>query len=551
MNELVAFRKSRKANGFGLNSRRGEKKEEKTLRAALYVRVSTEEQAETGYSIAAQRDRLEAFCKGKGWDVVPTYADEGYSGKDLNRPAMTQLIQDARKKKFNVVVVYKIDRLSRRLGDLSGLRELFDSLEIGLTSVTEPFDTTTAPGALLFHMLGSFAQFEREVIGERTRLGLARRKREGKWNGLPPFGYKIGKEGTLEIHPDELPYARKVFDLCLTHNFGVKMITRRMRQEDHCTRRSRGRWHYNSVWNMLSNPVYAGFVEIDGKTEPRHKGIITPDEFLRIMDLLDGRFRLSGETTHSPNFLLGVIRCGRCGRSMATMKGTGKSGQKYHYYHCPGREAGCDLEYVPARPLEEAILREISRIASMPKVIEQYLQKHRARLSAQAVVRASERSALQKQIEAAQKVKDKKVNWLLEALPEKSVAQQVSREIQAKLDDVQRLTDRLAEVEAELKELLGQDTKAEVVADFLARFTDHFEDLETSQKRFLIQNLVKEVVVKSAEDSRVIFTLPLPSSPHLEESELEGPLSDGKTPPVPLEILQAGREVFPSRYKVG
>lgn len=551
MGGLTYYQRSQRSNGFK-PGRAGEPKEKK-LRAAIYVRVSTEEQAESGYSIRAQQESLEAFCKAKGWEAVPPYVDDGYSGKNLDRPAITRLIEDARRKKFDLVLVYKIDRLSRRLGDLSELRELFDGLGIGLSSVTEPFDTTTAPGALLFHMLGSFAQFEREVIGERTRLGLGRRKREGKWNGLPPFGYKMSKEGTLEIHPGEFPYARKVFDLCLSHNLGVKTITRRMREEDHCTRRSQGRWRYNSVWNMLTNPVYAGFVEMDGKPEPRHKGIVTPVEFERVRDIMNGRWRASGEQVHSPNFLLGLVRCGRCGRNMTTMAGTGKSGRKYHYYHCPGRgrDSGCDMEYVAARPLEEAILREVARIASMPKVIERYLARHRRRLKERGAVLSAERAALQKRIEGAQRAKDNKVHWLLETLPEKSVAFEVSREIQAKLDDVERLKSQLADVEVEIKDLLTRDTQAEVVAEFLTRFTDHFDELETTQKRFLIQNLVQEVVVKSAQDSRVVYTLPLPPSPQFDFRPPATASQTEKAPLVPLELLRERGVVFPARYQMG
>ena len=134
------------------------------LKVAIYVRVSTEEQAQSGYSIPAQIEKLQAMCKSQDWQLLPAYVDDGYSGKDMDRPAMQRLLADGRKKKFSVILVYKLDRVSRRLSDLVSLGEQLERQGIGLRSITEPFDTTNPAGKLLFNMLGSFAQFEREFI---------------------------------------------------------------------------------------------------------------------------------------------------------------------------------------------------------------------------------------------------------------------------------------------------------------------------------------------------------------------------------------------------
>src|SRR5450755_467587 len=157
-------------------------------RSALYVRVSTEEQAQFVYSINGLLEKLDMACKLYGWDPLPPYIDEGVSGKNLDRPQMKKLIRDARAKRFDFVVIYKLDRLSRRLSDLITLRDEFENAGVGIRSATEPFDTTNSAGKLLFNMLGSFAQFEREMIIDRTKMGLRRRMKEGKWNSRPPFG---------------------------------------------------------------------------------------------------------------------------------------------------------------------------------------------------------------------------------------------------------------------------------------------------------------------------------------------------------------------------
>ena len=135
--------------------KRKDKNSEEPMRAAVYVRVSTEEQAETGYSIEAQKEKLSAFCVSQDFQLQRIYSDEGFSGKDTKRPQLQQMLRDAELKKFDLLVVYKLDRLSRRLGDLVDIRETFDNLGVGICSCTEPFDTTNPTGKLLFNMLGS------------------------------------------------------------------------------------------------------------------------------------------------------------------------------------------------------------------------------------------------------------------------------------------------------------------------------------------------------------------------------------------------------------
>lgn len=517
-------------------------------RVAIYVRVSTEEQAQHGYSIAAQIDRLQAYAKHENCIVLEPYVDDGYSGKDLNRPAMERLLHDAKLKRFDLLVVFKLDRISRKVVDLISLGEHFDKLGIGLRSATEPFDTTNSSGKLLFNMLGSFAQFERELIGERTRLGLNRRKREGKWNTSAPFGYRFTKDGTLELHPEELPFARRVFQLFLEKNWGASFVARQMRKEDHVTRRSHGRWLATSTWKMLSNPVYAGLVDTgDGDYKPLYPAIVSMEEFERVQETLRSRACTNGPQLHSPNVLTGLVRCGLCGRSMTTAKGK----STYYYYACLGRAKGCTLEYIPARGLEKAILDEIRNIAAMPGVIERYLDKVRRENDRAGKGFGNERASLQKQIEAATRAKEGKVQWLVATLPDKAVAAEVSREIDAQIGNIDRLKARLSEVEIQIHDLLAELAKTDVIAKFLTQFADRFVGLEPSQKRMLIQGLVKEVVVKNRHDARVVFVLPLPLDSQAPPTDENGGSLDGsRHKQVPSELLPGGVR-YPLRTKWG
>lgn len=478
---------------------------------ALYVRVSTEEQAQGGFSIAGQTEKLQLACQLHDWRALPTYVDDGWSGKDMNRPAMKRLMADAKKGLFSLIVVYKLDRLSRKLGDLVPFGDELEKMKIGIRSVTEAMDTSTSAGKLLFNLLGSFAQFEREMISERTKMGLGRRKKEGKWNGLPPFGYRTKKDGTLEIDPKDAPYARRVFELFLKENLGSKNIARQLRREDRCTRR-KGAWARNSVWNMLVAPAYAGFYRVDGEliTAP-HEGLITKAEFDQIQSILAGRSRVTDHNT-SPNFLLGLIRCGLCGSTMTTGNGKG-----IYYYNCTGRgrDNDCDLGWIPARDVEAAVIEDIGSLAADPGMIEQTLKHQFAERKAQAKALNGERLSLAKQLEAVERDKDKQANWLLDNLPDKRVAEEMSRQLRARMDEFEAIKARQRELAAKAADLETEGFQATVIAEYLKTFGKSLAELAPAQKRMVVKALVKEVVVRSKLDCEVALTIPLrPSMPH-------------------------------------
>ena len=164
-----------------------EKTQKRHIRAALYTRVSTEDQAREGYSLDVQRDYLIGFAKREGYQIYfadnksKIYQDDGYSGYSLERPAMTQLLEDARAGKFDLILVYKLDRFSRRLRDILNILDELDSLGIQFKSATEPYETTSSSGKLMLQQLGSFAEFERNRIIERVFPGMVRGVKEGHW----------------------------------------------------------------------------------------------------------------------------------------------------------------------------------------------------------------------------------------------------------------------------------------------------------------------------------------------------------------------------------
>jgi DNA invertase Pin-like site-specific DNA recombinase len=172
-------------------------------RAVGYIRVSTEDQAREGISLDAQQGRIVAYCTAKGWNLLRVYRDEA-SGKDLHRPGIQALIRDLKGDGVDVVVIVKLDRLTRNVRDLGTLiGDLFDG--VALASVDESLDSSTASGRMVMNLLGTVAQWEREVIGERTKFALDHKRTKGEWAaGRIPYGFRIGEDGKLAEDPDQM-----------------------------------------------------------------------------------------------------------------------------------------------------------------------------------------------------------------------------------------------------------------------------------------------------------------------------------------------------------
>jgi len=169
------------------------------MKIAIYIRVSTEDQANEGYSLEVQRKYFKSFAKQEGFEIFKVYQDDGISEYTLVRPALKELLKDAKEEKFDLVLVYKIDRFSRNLKDLLNLVDELSSYGVGFKSATEPFDTTTSTGKMMFQQLGSFAEFERNRIAERVFPGMVKSVKLGNWQGArySPYGYRYNKEKRL------------------------------------------------------------------------------------------------------------------------------------------------------------------------------------------------------------------------------------------------------------------------------------------------------------------------------------------------------------------
>lgn len=179
-------------------------------RAVSYTRVSTREQSE-GQSLDAQRERINAYCKAKDYELVDSYTDAGASAKDLDREGLRALIDDIKADSIEIVVIYKLDRLTRSVKDLGHLvDDVFEGEGVALASVKDSFDTSTANGRMVMNLLATVAQWERETVAERTKDALDHKRNQGEWTGKVPFGFKIGEDGKLTEDPEEQSIIQKI-----------------------------------------------------------------------------------------------------------------------------------------------------------------------------------------------------------------------------------------------------------------------------------------------------------------------------------------------------
>ena len=180
------------------------------MKAIAYVRVSTEDQAREGLSLEAQVEKIRGYCVAKGWSLLGIIQDQGRSGKDLNRPGIQEVIRKAEHGAFDVVVICKLDRMTRNIRDLGYLtQDIFEKNGVAFSSIADNFDTTTANGKLVLNILGSIAQWERDIVAERTREVLSFKRERGEWAGRVPYGFLIGDNGKLEENPEEIKTIQK------------------------------------------------------------------------------------------------------------------------------------------------------------------------------------------------------------------------------------------------------------------------------------------------------------------------------------------------------
>jgi site-specific DNA recombinase len=343
----------------------------------LYLRISTDEDHQPT-SLHTQRERLERYCQAmEDWHVVHAFEDQA-SGVTLDRPGLKQALGLARERRFDLLLVYRVDRLSRKVRQLAGLAEELDRLSIVLKSATEPFDTGSPAGRMMLQMLGVFAEFEHATIVDRVTAGLERRVREGRWmSGRTPFGYTRAN-GLLVPDQVKAPVVRRIFRLYAEGKLGTTAIARQLEAEGAPAPRKHG-WSPNALQLILANPAYRGLIRWNGSLfEGLHEPLVDDELFEKTQQTLRRRREDASLRRGNPSdFLLsGLVRCDRCGRAYVGTSAHGRS-SRYTYYACSTRykygPRKCNGDRLPKDRLEAAVLAQLADLYRDGRLVERAL----------------------------------------------------------------------------------------------------------------------------------------------------------------------------------
>ncbi len=374
------------------------------IRCAIYTRKSSEEGLEQSFnSLEAQREACQAYIasqKHENWRALSThYDDGGYSGGSMERPALQHLLADIDAGKVDTVVVYKVDRLTRSLADFAKIIERFDARQVSFVSVTQQFNTTSSMGRLTLNVLLSFAQFEREVTGERIRDKIAASKRKGMWmGGTLPVGYDLcGRK--LVVNAQEAAQVKRIFELYLELGC-VSKLKERLGREGFKSKVRTGRsgekaggnsYARGALYCLLQNPIYIGKIRHrDAVYEGEHEAIIPQKLWERVQERLrvNGVTRRTATNAKSPSLLVGLLYDAQGNRF--TPFHTDRRGKRYRYYVSQAAiqnksDDASAATRLPARDIEEVVCGKLQAVLSSP---EQLLKAAGARSSDAAVCKS-------------------------------------------------------------------------------------------------------------------------------------------------------------------
>ena len=328
---------------------------------ALYLRVSTEAQADEGYSLAAQAEKLEAYCRMKGIAAFQRYVDGGFSGSNLTRPAVTELVEAIRAGQVERVVVYKLDRLSRSQKDtLYLIEDVFLPHGVDFVSINENIDTGSPYGRAMIGILSAFAQLERENIFLRTRMGMVERVKQGFWpgGGKIPFGYDYDTNKGILVPNSDADTVREIYARYLEGQSTGRIA------------RELGLKYEHLVRQILLRESNTGVIVYRGETYPgRHEPLVDKQTFERVRNRLQRADK--PRAAASSKLLTGLLVCGHCGAKMRYQKWGGagdklvcysRDKSKPHLVH----DADCPNRGVMARQVEAVVIRDLSRLAAQP-----------------------------------------------------------------------------------------------------------------------------------------------------------------------------------------
>lgn len=487
------------------------------VNCAIYTRKSSEEGLEQEFnSLDAQYDVCAQYIQRKeneGWRIVPErYDDGGFSGGNAERPALKRMLADCEAGYIDVIVVYKIDRLSRSMLDFSKMIEKLENQNISFVSVTQDFSTKGASGRMVTNITMAFAQYEREMASERIRDKIALSKKRGKYCGESPIlGYDVNPERTkLVVNEAEALTVQYIFRRFLEIG-SVKQVAKELNQQGYRTKAwqtKKGKpkggvtWNTSHLYRLINNRTYIGQVTHKEKFyEGEHKAIIEKDDWEKAQEILRSNCRLKSKsprvTTASP--MRGLIRCAHCDSAMGITY-TKKMDRRYTYYICEKDAkrpvSTCPIKRIPAGDIEKAVVNQVGAIFRTPRVISQTYKRVKT-------LETMEENRLRSQLQDIQSQLNNLRTQALEA------AKQDSKNVEGYLhfsEKIQGLTEKQRGMEVRLKSIRKNSlTETEIMRTF--QTMDVFwENLFPIEQRRLIEQVVKIIEISESGLDMILKT---------------------------------------------
>ncbi|GGN95027.1 recombinase family protein [Saccharibacillus kuerlensis] len=499
---------------------------ENTAGVAIYARVSTEEQAEHGYSIDAQLDTLRTYCKLYDKVIFDEYVDRGVSGKSMDgRFELQRMLRDAKERRFSEVVVWKFNRLARKNIDLLHIVDLLEKNNVAFRSFSENFETGTPMGRFALQMMGAVGELERNTIVENVKMGHKQRAKTGKHNGQVPLGYKIqkvdeygnpyGRDTKVIVVEEEANLVRRIFEM-YAGGRGLKSIANELNQEGHRTKRKKP-FSTTAIKDIVTNPMFVGKIRYnryENWSEKRRRGqsdneiiveglhpaIISEELWEKVQFLQRKKSKMPQKRFEGEYLLTGIIRCPECGAAMTASRTVNRmrDGTKMTrmYYSCSRfRSQGssvCHANSVRKLEAEQAVTDRIRSVVENPSILKAIVQRVNEQRTQQSKPAQAELSAVKSRIEKLEEKKRKYLELYEMDEIDRLLFSERLKDLNEELDVELR---RRSKLEVAVRDDQSEPVPYELVRSLMERFEELLRRSPFVQRKTLLHLIVKRITL--------------------------------------------------------
>ena len=486
------------------------------LRTGIYVRVSTEEQAQEGFSIRAQTEKLKSYALLKDWEIYDIYNDEGISGKNIiDRPNINRLINDIKDGKVNNVLVFKVDRLTRSTKNLIELVELFDEYKCAFNSLNESIDTDTPSGRMFLKIIGIFAEFERENLVTRLKMGFERKVKEGYTlarNGAS-YGYNLKKGQRIqEILPEEAIILKDIFTMYVDENMSMCEITKILNKRKIKTKTNAKGWDTKTIKQILINPTYIGKVRYSTDNEAKyfeadghHEPIILEKLFYLAQEKMKNAPNISRtKRPKEDNYFCGILICGICGSKYTTHHTFNKideSGKKTYYkgYKCSKKisyndEITCKSPTISHIKMEQAFCEYIKKINNFSEIENIEIENNSTKKENELLkyITDCENKLIDLQ-DRKKSIMEQYINREIIFEDYKTMITLLNEKYESQEEELQRVKSKIPNT-TENSNILKED--------IILNLKENWDYLNNNEKMIFLQRFIKKIVINIEKESK-------------------------------------------------